>query len=71
MAEDLAEERIDKEVDARAVQGIVDGAGWREQVRRVGVGQEARHNAGFDDDLAIVREGGDQAALEIQLALLF
>lgn len=59
----LAEEGVDEESDAGAVEGVFSGRRLGKEVRRVGVGQELGDNAGFGDDVAIVGEGGDETAL--------
>lgn len=68
--EDLGEEGVDEEADAGAAQGAVRGVGGREQVRGEGVGEELGDDGGFGDDLAVVRERGDEAA-GVDLQVLF
>lgn len=63
MRGNLAEECIDEEGQACAVQRIVCRARGREKVRRVCVGEELRDDAGLGDYVAVVRETGDQATL--------
>jgi hypothetical protein len=66
VGDDLAEECIDEEGQARAVQRVLCGAGCRQEVRGVCVGEELRDNAGLGDDVAVVREAGYQAALYME-----
>lgn len=63
MGVDLADECVDEEVEAGAVEGVLGRARGREEGRGVGVGEELSDNAGFEDHGAIVGETGDQAAL--------
>jgi hypothetical protein len=60
---DLAEECIYEEGQACAVQRVVCRARCRDEVRGVCVGEELRDDAGLGDDVAVVRETGDQATL--------
>ncbi|TDZ19449.1 hypothetical protein Cob_v007763 [Colletotrichum orbiculare MAFF 240422] len=53
---------VGEEADARAGEGALLGAGGRQQVRRVGVGEELAHDGGLGDDFAVVRERRHQAA---------
>jgi hypothetical protein len=59
----LAEECVDEEGQACAVQRVVCRPRSRKEVRGVCVGEELRDDAGLGDDVAVVRETGDQATL--------
>lgn len=64
-AVDLGHVRVDEEGDARPAQGAARAAGRGQQGvrgRRVGVGQELRHDGRLGDDLAVVGQRGDEAA---------
>jgi len=60
----LADEGVDEEGHAGAVEGVLYGSRLGEEVGRMGVSQELGDNGGLGDDVAIVREGRDQTALQ-------
>lgn len=64
--DNLAEECIDEESQAGTVQRVICRAGRRQELRRVCVGKELRDDAGLGDDLAVVREAGNQATLNTE-----
>jgi hypothetical protein len=61
--DNLAEECVDEEGQACAVQRVVCRARSRDEVRGVCIGEELRDDAGLGDDVAVVRETGDKATL--------
>jgi hypothetical protein len=61
--EDFAEECIDEEGEARAVEGVFGGVGGWEEVGWMRVRDELGYNAGFSDYFVVVGEAGDEAAL--------
>ena len=63
MRDDLAEEGIDEECESGSVQSVFNGTGRRQEVGWVGVGNELGDDAGLGDDVSVVRETRDQAAL--------
>jgi hypothetical protein len=59
----LAEECIDEEGDAGALQGAFNGVGGGKEVGWMRVCEELGDDSGLGDDVAVVGEGGDEAAL--------
>lgn len=58
-AVDLGRVRIHKHGNPRPPERTAGGVGGGNQVRRIRVGQELRHDPGLDDDLAVVRQSWD------------
>lgn len=59
---DLGDVRVNKPGNLRAAERAARRVGRREQVRRIGVGQELRDDGGLNDNLAVVRQRGNQPA---------
>lgn len=59
----LAEEGINEERDLCAEESVLGRARRGQEVRGVGVGDELGNNAGLGDNVAVVRETGDQTTL--------
>lgn len=63
MRGDLAEEGIDEEGDAGALQGALNAIGGRKEVGWMRVCEELGDDGRLGDDGAVVGDGGDEAAL--------
>jgi hypothetical protein len=66
LREGLGDEGVDEEAQARAEQCVALGRGCGKQMLgRMCVGQELGHHRRFRDDVAVVLDAGDQAALRV------